>query len=192
MFLRHREIHELLLREILHAFLWCRRQNRLHDRWHKGIRNLLLRAVKHALLWYDRQAVLHDLRRRDTHNLLQRTILHALPWYKKRSFNNRLPDLGHWHGPNLLPDKPIHVPLHDLWREHTPDLLHDSFQPPNPHQQVTRSRGINVARRRSNVAARRVPIQNIVVKPTSPAQHVRTCCAAEASGHTCWAAHVWF
>ena len=83
------------------------------------------------------------------HNLLRRTILHALPWYKKRSFNNRLPDLGHWHGPDLLPDKPIHVPLHDLWHKHHPDLLHDSFQTSNPRHQVTRS----AASTRQDVAA---------------------------------------
>ena len=109
-----------------------------------------------------------------------------------RSFNNWLPNLGHGHGPDLLPDKPIHVPLHDLWHEHTPDLLHDAFKTSDPTLKLDRScRGNNAARRRSNVAARRVHLKIVIVlKPATSAQQVRTCCAAEASGHTCWAARV--
>ena len=91
-----------------------------------------------------------------------------------------------------LHDRAIHVPLLDLWHEHTPDLLHDAFKPPDTTLKLDRScRGNRAARRRSKVAARRVYLEIVIVlEPAASAQQARTCCAAEASGHTCWAARV--
>ena len=153
---------------------------------------LLRRAILHTLQWYERRTVLHELGHGDIHDLLRRAILHAFLRYKMRPIHNRLPDLGHWHGPDLLSHKTFHVTLQSLRHQHTPDLLHDSFQATNSTRKPVQScRGNNAARRRSNVAARRVLLRIVVVaEPTSITQAVRTSPTAEAPGHTCWAARV--
>ena len=129
-------------------------------------------------------ALLHDLGHGDIHTLLRRAILYALTWYKKRSFHDWLPDLGHWHGPDLLPDKPIHVTFRSQRHQHSPDLLHDSFKTANTTRKPERgSRSVN--------AARRVLLRIVVVtEPTSSMQAVRTQPSAKAPGHVSWATHV--
>ena len=46
---------------------------------------------------------LSDLRHWHIHVLFLRTMLHALLRCRPNTFSDRFPNLGHWHGPNLLP-----------------------------------------------------------------------------------------
>ena len=110
-------------------------------------------------------------------------VLHALQRNKLNDLQDFLQDQRQSKIHNLLHDSWSHFPdgIHDLRNWHDHGLL------PIPilHALLLHMLDVNHSCR-SIVAAKHL----LMEEPASSAQHVRTCRAAKASGHTCWAARV--